>query len=185
MKLKLFITTISVVFCTILVGEYFVTNAYAADLGYRWYTSYATIQSNASDYVQYPLNTRDDYHNNTDMTMYIDTDNADIEVVIVSGVSFGGRAIAHSAYGPCAYYSSGQLTGNCNTSDKKAAAGTVYIKSGAFPPEQRDWVIRHEIGHIFGMAHDGSGSCHSVMDEDYCVVSALQSFDISLMNSWY
>lgn len=183
MKSKNFLYAIIMAFCLSIVSIIFAKTTYGADLGYRWYSSYATIKSSASGYNSYVLNTRTDYHNNTDMTMYIDSTDPDIEVVLVRGVSFRGLAMAYSAYGPCAFFSTGQLTGNCNTTNKKATAGTIYFRDGAVPTSEREWAVRHEVGHIFGMGHEPWGTCYSVMAD--CNISPLQTFDTNLMDDWY
>lgn len=166
-------------------GVLFAPPAYAADLGYRWLTNTATIKSYATIYNTYVLNTRNDYHNNTDMNVYIAA--SDPDIALVQGdyaAPFRAAAIGHSVNGACADFSTGALTGNCNTTNAKAYVGTIYINygQGAFYPNERDWVVRHELGHLFGMGHETLCS-NTVMD--FCNTSNLKTFDINLINSWY
>lgn len=159
---------------------------YAADLGYRWLTNTATIKSYATIYNTYVLNTRNDYHNNTDMNIYIAASDPDISLVQGNyATPWKAAGIGVSNNGPCGDFSTGNLTGNCNTTNSKAYAATIYINygQGAFSPNERDWVVRHELGHIFGMGHESL--CSSTVMDNSCNTSNLKPFDINLINSWY
>jgi len=100
------------------------------------------------------------------------------------------RRTVNGTYFYCANLSDGSLTGNCNTTDRKAMGGTIYLNINASVRDILDgnavFVMKHEMGHIFGMGH---GDCNevSVMVPGGCPLyyNALKSHDISTMNNWY
>lgn len=90
------------------------------------------------------------------------------------------------------------LSGECNTTDKRATFGIITINRAALPgdDEATKMTIMHEIGHILGMAHtpcwNADGSRYpSIMGAapNGCpykpYFSGLGAHDISHINAWY
>ena len=173
-----------------VVGLLLSSQTYAADLGVRWTDSTASIKSTATIYNTYVSSTASDYRNNTDMFVYEVSAHPDITLSQMSNYSYPwlGFGQSSSFVGECGDWYTTDNTSKGNTTDAKAFMGAIYINlaQGQFPPNQRHYVVRHELGHIFGMGHEGTYSnpvCWTVMS--YCNVSTLQAFDKNLINSWY
>lgn len=171
----------------------------AHDLGYRyevgsnvWLSNINTNYSNAIG------QTIADYDINTDLTV------TSFQTCQTYGICFRqddrgtgfplARAIARRSLSGtttyCANLSNGALTGQCNTTTSKANGGTIYLNINASVRDFLDgnavFVMKHETGHIFGMAH---GDCNevSVMVPGGCTLyyNALQAHDKNTINSWY
>jgi hypothetical protein len=81
-------------------------------------------------------------------------------------------------------------TGLCNTTTKKVTHGQVYLNSdyGSIISAHADHIMKHEAGHILGMAHGPCGEVSVMIPSSQGCGTAygtLQTHDITLMNNWY
>jgi len=163
------------------------------DLGYRFNTTNMSVSDCTSNYGSAISSTVMDYNNNTDLTMSLIPFSCTL-ITYTEG-NYGNTpwhavTIARNSSGsPCANFSDGSLTGNCNTTTQKAASGTIYFNDypGVFPSTQKNWAARHEMGHMFGMGHVTSCTPNSVMKTPDCasLPSTLTSSDTNVINGWY
>lgn len=88
----------------------------------------------------------------------------------------------------CAQWPNGYVTGLCNNFQfsKKADHGYVYLNTNYFPYGNPNWIMRHELGHHFGLAHVECTTA-SVMQDTPCSppYTQLQPHDISDINALY
>ena len=103
-------------------------------------------------------------------------------------ISYGIQTRSYSVLNQaCSSISTGLLNGICNTTDKKAKIGYVYLNEAhyyTYINNHTRTLYRHETGHIFGLGHVGCAT-PSIMNEGDCPKSALTTHDTSDLNSWY
>lgn len=72
----------------------------------------------------------------------------------------------------CYYYPTPSPTGNCNTTTNKATSAIIYFNHyyiqgpSGFP--HKDWLARHEMGHVFGLYHPPCSDPYTVMYDTSC-----------------
>jgi hypothetical protein len=178
------------------IGVWVVPHADAADLGYRFFSSIVSVGDCTTDYGVYTSNAVYDYDTNTDLTAGYTSGSCSKQVNVVqgsfSGVTWHGAAIAQNASGQlCSNFNDASLTYLCNTTDKKAVSATIYFNNlrGVFAPIDRYWVTRHELGHVFGMAHMPCTYQSVMAPFEDCGIAptsfVLRTYDIALINNWY
>jgi hypothetical protein len=163
----------------------------AHDLGYRWSSSKAQVHQGSTSYETAIKSSAANYDSYTDLTVSYTAYPGSINAIFFfqenNGPGFLAVAVAYSNGNACAYKSTAALTGYCNTSDRKANYGEVYINT-YYTSEintKTNWLMRHEMGHLFGMQH---GPCDegSVMQNNCgTLYGSLTGHDINTMNSWY
>ena len=131
-----------------------------------------------------------DYDDNTDMTW---TDTNDPAVIIylegnwgATGWYAGQQALSDSV--PCFSWPSLSLTGDCDTAQNKSDFSYIYLNTHYQTDldDAIEFVVRHEPGHVMGMAHTSCGT-NSVMKYGWCTnkPSTLQTHDKNHINDWY
>jgi hypothetical protein len=172
-----------------------VPTMYAHDNGYKYYSSSVTFRPNSTNWKSQIQSAASDY-DSTDLTVTYSTN---------SGSGYGNINYYQSNYGAtgwiaraqgwnyynekCALDDGSGLTGKCNRTEmrRKAHYGAVYLDLAdqSFIDAHPNFVIRHEAGHILGMAH---GPC----DEDTVMVpncgtlrATLSTHDRTNMNNNY
>lgn len=170
----------------------------AHDLGWRFLNIqppgvalYLLLENRTSSYSSAIGSAAIDYHNNTDLN------------VDSCGYGCGGNVVYLQAnYGATGWYALaypfsggvgcvdwyGNPSGYCNTTNHKVDFAYVYSNDayGVFSDSQARYTMRHELGHVIGLAHT-SCSVDSVMKELAClsVPTYLTGHDISDINAWY
>lgn len=137
--------------------------ATVSPIGWVWYASSATFETKyAPTYRSVVQFAAAHYDSQTDLLVghisYEGSGNGYIKYIEGNyGVtSWTGLATPYNALGQaCANV--GQITGNCNTTDKKAVRATINIdladSSFLNQGTNAQYVMIHEAGHVFGMAH--------------------------------
>ena len=92
--------------------------------------------------------------------------------------------------GNCYVYIFPQVaTGNCNTTTQKATMARILLNTHYGPYPNRDWLMRHEMGHVFGLWHPPCTSPYTVMYETGCYggvyPETLQPDEINWINATY
>ena len=168
--------------------------AHADDLGYRFFTNSVLVGDCGTSYSSYVASAVQDYNLNTHMQATYQGENCNSEVIYVEGnygaTGWTGNSVSvNSANQPCSWFTNTQLTGYCNTTNHKAFGATIFLNDYYPSFTNPNFEMRHELGHVFGMAHKTDCTVASVMHPftGYCTYSptSLQTYDISLMNSWY
>lgn len=164
----------------------------AADLGYRYFSSTTAVSNTATGFSSYVSSAAADYNNNTDLTVSFVT-NATAVINFTQGnygaTNWEANSVSRNQYQEdCSTFQTGSLTGNCNTTDRKARYATIYINSYySIPTTVRHWLTRHELGHALGMGHLDCNADAIMRQTRFCSTppSSLRPYDISLINSWY
>ena len=174
-----------------LLGILATTWVEAGDIGYRFNRAGISIWNNSTNYGSYATSAASDYTNNTDLS--VSSGFAPAELYIQQG-NYGntpwsaGARPHHSSTRNCAYYWSGNITGLCNKTTYKARYGDIFFNDyhGVYPTSARHKVLRHEIGHFFGLSYPACGT-DSVMTTTGCshTPSSLRSYETNLINGWY
>ena len=161
------------------------------DLGYRWSSSTAQVYQGSTAYETAIRSAAANYDSFTDLTVSYTSYPGNINAIFFfqenTGPGFLAAAVAYSNGRACSDKSTTALTGYCNTSDRKANYGEVYLNT-YYTSEintKTNWLMRHEMGHVFGMAH---GLCNegSVMQNNCgTLYGSLTGHDINTINSWY
>jgi hypothetical protein len=177
------------------IGLFFAqpTEGAMADQGYRFNSSSVAVGDCTRNYGFEISSAVANYNDSTDLTMtYIG--HACTTITYTQG-DYGvtpwiAITIARNSSGdPCADFSNGFMTGNCNKTNKKAAAATIYFNDHYALSASSSFSVRHEMGHVFGMAHVTGCTPLSVMkvpgecSEPFPPL--LTTADINLINSWY
>jgi hypothetical protein len=103
--------------------------------------------------------------------------------------SWAALAYPYSYGVPCAD-TDGVPTGYCNETDHKVDFSYVIWNSTKMPTTDAsaNYLGRHEMGHVFGLAHNCSNAYTSVMRGGLCLMEkfgSLQAHDISDINAKY
>jgi hypothetical protein len=151
---------------------------------------YAITENRTASYFSSIQSATLDYNNNTDL--HVDGPvgpggGGNIVFLQANYGNTGWNMLANPFSGPdaCADFA-GNLTGICNTTTRKADFAYIYANDNYGPVPGPEFAMRHETGHVFGLAHTGCGTW-SVMMVYACgtVPGFLTSHDISDINSWY
>ena len=165
----------------------------ADDLGYRFNTRSVSVSQCTTNYGSYISSAVSDYNDNTDLSMTLITNSCTL--ISYTQGDYGATpwiAVAvpqNSPTRPCIDISDGDVTGDCNKTTRKASSATIYFNDyyGVLPASHRNFAMRHEMGHVFGLAHV-SCSTSSVMKESTdcsSLPSTLRTHEKNLINSWY
>ena len=109
--------------------------------------------------------------NETDLTTYFCSGScSNMNIIHVLGLygpeSVWAFADPLSQSSPC-FDDAGNLTGNCNTTDKRVDFSYIYWNSGAdaypFTSSVAHYIGRHEMGHVFGFRHPGECGTWTIM----------------------
>lgn len=106
---------------------------------------------------------------------------------IAVGRAIPFRRASDGTYIYCANKTNAALNGNCNSTDKRASGGDIYLNSyyKTFMDNNSRFIVKHELAHMFGMAH---AECEdSIMRLSYCggLPSSLRPHDINHINANY
>jgi len=82
----------------------------------------------------------------------------------------------------CTSFSTGDLTGQCNTTTKQARFAYIYYNTFDPAPAYPNNVARHELGHVSGLRH-WSGTTDSVLNVSEPWHQSLTSHDRSGINN--
>ena len=87
----------------------------------------------------------------------------------------------------CYVYPTIVPTGACNTTTSKATSATIYfnVSYGAYP--SKEWLARHEIGHVWGLYHPYCTDPVTVMYSTNCnnFQTTIQADEKNWINSNY
>lgn len=171
---------------TFMVGR---TVKAAVVWSHKWaYSTFAIELSIAGSMATYMNNSATDYTNNTHMKK---TGTSGVirgyEANFGSTATYQGYTYPSNASGQnCYTYPTPLATGNCNTTTKKAASAIIYYNT-YYLASNRDWVARHEMGHVFGLYHSLCTDPSSVMYTTNCptLPVTLQADEKNWINSNY
>jgi len=162
------------------------SSTYTHDIGWRWDSLVSIITENrTSDFGSYLGSANADYNSNTDLTVYRCADNGYCGNLIHLQANYGNtnwaaKADPYSDGNACA------TSGYCNTTDHRVDFAYVYWNNYYMPISEQNHIMRHEMGHVFGLTHTPCGissvmwgSCPSPWPQ------SLTDHDISDINSYY
>ena len=168
----------------------------AHPIGWKWNTSNHPLVSNFNTpYNDEIQSTVDDYDSNTDLS--VDSCNQPCSESILHILQYVGSADWAAAADS---YSNGQQCNvdiTCNETTNKVTSGVVVWNSahGTYSESYANYLARHEMGHIFGLAHApchtegdyGGGAYYSVLAIScpYAAKDELQDHDIDDINDKY
>lgn len=165
----------------------------AHDFGYKFYSANVTFRAINLSWGSQVQSAADDYNWTALNVSYSTTYSSGPGSIQFYQSNYGAsgwiaRAQGWNAVGSqCSSDDGLSLTGNCNRTDKKANYGAVYLDLAdqAFIDAHPNFVVRHEAGHILGMAH-GPCSEDSVMVPNCGTLRAtLSTHDKNNMNANY
>lgn len=136
---------------------------------------------------------RVDYDINTDMTVAQCADNGQCGRIVVLQGNWGAtgwKAYAHpfNNLTECVTYPGTTSNGNCDWWFRRANFGYVYMNDnyGIYSSAFANLLVRHEIGHIFGLAHVPCTTWSVMVTEDCgSGPGQLTTHDINDINSYY
>jgi hypothetical protein len=150
------------------------------------------LENRTTNFVAEVIGMRVDY-NNTDLTVTQCADNGQCGRVVALEGNWGNTgwfSFAHvfKDLNECAAFPYGNVTGNCDWWFRKANWAYIYMNNyyGVQSSAMAQFLLRHEFGHVVGLAHSGCG-IWSVMRTNDCGSgpAQLQSHDIGDINSYY
>lgn len=159
----------------------------------RWYSSTVKFQNSYTPYGTAILHAAQGYDSTDLVARVVPLDNSRGVIQYYYEDKGAGnptaRAQAWNGANNCFSWTDPVTTGYCNTTTNKADYGRVYLNAAyaSFIDSHADFIMKHEAGHILGMAH---GPCDevSVMKVYSCggtFWGTLQTHDVNTMNSWY
>lgn len=173
---------------TLLITPVYTVYA-ATDLGYRFTSATATITNNTTNYGSNISNAVSAWNQYSDLNLSMGpSGNINWWEGNYGATGWdGGTVMYNSTNQACSNWPSLSISGNCNTTNKKATYGYIYFNTyyGSFYIP--DYGTRHELGHAFGLGHV---SClvDSVMRGGACrpdVPTTLKSDELTQINAWY
>lgn len=159
----------------------------AHDIGWIYNKTAISIWHGNVNYSSQVVSASSDYDYNTDLTIDYSGTCTDYCHIIFNQANYGtGTSIARadprdSAGRECAL-------GYCNTTTNKADHGYVWLNTAYYPLANPDFVMRHELGHHFGLAHVECSPASVMKTYTACTspwYAELQPHDISDINYWY
>lgn len=170
--------------------------AEAHNIGWKWNTNSTPMATNYNTFYTSPIaSAATDYDSNTDLAVHwcISPCNESIEhrQQFVGNVDWTGAADSYSNGSQC------YVDITCDEVSNQVTYGHVIWNSayGPYTDSYANYLARHEMGHIFGLAHAschaggdyGGGSYYSVMAVlcPYGPVDELQDHDIDDINDKY
>ena len=169
----------------------------AHNIGWKWDTTNNPVVTNYNtSYGSQISSANADFNSNTDLTVYSCGTPCNYTIQHINDyVSDADWAAAADSF------HQGELcipgTGNCNETTKKVTSGAVVwnTANGPYTDSYANYIARHEMGHIFGLAHApchaggnyGGGSYYSVMAIScpYDARDELEDHDIDDINDKY
>ena len=180
------------------VAMFIAAPAIAQDLGYRWEHSTVGVRNLAPTFSAFFSAAGSEVTGATGLTFYGATANLDppysghvaFQEVNIGTVPWFGEGMGYNVYGqPCA--NSSGLTGYCTmTSGADFALVRFNNANGPYSDYDKMNLIRHEFGHVLGMAH--SAAC---LPPDGVMAISIRSCwplyinysndELNLLDSWY
>ena len=179
-----------------IAGAFIATFGFAAesDPPYRWHSSTVTVKDLTANYSSQVASAIDDYDDFTNMSWSASSTGKMIYVEQNLGnTGWMGASIsetpAQGGYDACVEYPGLDVTGYCNTTNRKAHRAHLYLNTNYQDDldEYIHMVVRHEAGHALGMAHEYCGTNSVMITANDCddIFYILQSDDKIIINSWY
>ena len=156
---------------------------------FRFHSSSVKMDDRTSSYATQVSDAVDDFNDNTDMTW---TEAEPAEIIYLEGnwgyTGWVGAQQAKSDTVNCFTWPDIYLTGYCDDDENKADFSYIYLNTQYQDAldEKIENIVRHEPGHVLGMAHTNCTSS-SVMKRSICTnyFEILRSHDIYHINDWH
>lgn len=154
-----------------------------------WVNSNFTIGTwSAGSMTTAMSNAASNYHNSTDLNWTGTGGLIQGYENNFGATGYQGYAYPSNASGQnCYWYPTPIATGNCNTTTNKATSAVLYFNT-YYGYSDREWLARHEMGHVFGLYHPPCGNpTVTVMHTPGCgsLPTTLQADEINWINSAY
>ena len=152
------------------------------------YSTFTIENSQAGNMSTYMTNAANDYSNNTDLNSTSSSGKIKAQTANYGSLAQyqGYTSPANSSNKRCYYYPLPIGTAECNTTDKKATSAIIYFNT-YYMGSDKDYLARHEMGHVFGLYHPSCSSADSVMKAPNCGTpkKLLQADEKNWINSNY
>lgn len=159
------------------------------DLGFRWWSNLGYYTNALFDQTLSGLlqSVGDEYTLNTDLAAGSGP-NGEGEIRWVDGnygaTPWSAVTIPYWGSTACADWN-GMITGNCNTTTKKANRASIYFNLSLLSVFAYGHTMPHEMGHVVGLAHNNTLSTAIMYPSITSTATHLLSCEIEGINAWY